>query len=137
MIAGTVHAGVVTTIRSGTPGSSAMDLYAGRPSTLGRFGFTGHTGPPKGLAMRLLRTVQPTLPTRSDAPMTATDPGVKMGASGLRRTLTKSCAGSMMTGVSDDGGGAMEAIVGSAPYKSVSGRTLLPRKPCRGRGDTK
>src|ERR1700733_4670068 len=96
MIAGTVAAGVVTTIKSGIPGKSAIDLYAGSPSTLGRFGFTGHTGPPNGLAIRLVSTVQPTLPARSDAPTTATDFGAKIAASGLVRTPTRSCAGSMM-----------------------------------------
>ena len=61
-----------------------MDLYAGRPRTVGRFEFTGQTGPPKGLEMRLLSTVQPTLPARSDAPTTATDLGLKIGASDPR-----------------------------------------------------
>src|ERR1700733_5410127 len=64
---------------------------------LGRLGFTGQTGPPKGLPMRFCRTVHPTLPARSVAPMTATDFGVKMEASGLRGILTRSWAGSMMS----------------------------------------
>src|ERR1700728_831500 len=97
MMAGTVPAGVVTTMRSGTAGRSLMDLKAGTPRMLSPLGLTGQTGPPKGPPSRFCMTVQPTLPARSVAPMRATDLGVKMDASGLRRMLTRSWAGSMMS----------------------------------------
>ena len=78
---------------------------------LGRLGLTGQTGPPKGLPMRFSSTVQPTLPARSVAPITATDFGVKMEASGLRWMLTRSWAGSMMRGVRGDRGGCHEGVL--------------------------
>ena len=55
------------------------------PRTLLRFGLTGKTVPPKGWLIRLRKMVRPTLPSVSDAPMTATLRGEKITSSGWRR----------------------------------------------------
>ena len=47
-----------------------------------RLGLTGKMVPPKGVRMRLVRTVRPTLPDCSLAPMTATVSGVKIASRG-------------------------------------------------------
>src|SRR6185312_10920822 len=52
------------------------------PRTLARFGLTGKTVPPNGLLIRFQRSVRPTLPAFSDAPITAMLFGAKMASSG-------------------------------------------------------
>ena len=52
------------------------------PSTLGRFEFTGNTVPPNGLLNRFQSTERPTLPGRSEAPITATLRGANKGSRG-------------------------------------------------------
>ncbi len=52
------------------------------PRTEGRFGLTGKTVPPNGEEMRFQRTVRPTEPVCSVAPMTATFFGLKMASRG-------------------------------------------------------
>ena len=52
------------------------------PSTLGRLEFTGKTVPPNGLLSRFHSTERPTLPGRSEAPMTATLRGANSGSRG-------------------------------------------------------
>ncbi len=47
------------------------------PSTLGRFELTGKTVPPNGLLSRFQSNERPTLPGRSEAPITATLWGMK------------------------------------------------------------
>src|SRR5687768_12388332 len=84
MMPGTVGAGVTTTARSTFSGTSFIDLYALMPRTLGRFGLTGKTVPPKGLETRFHSSVRPTLFGVSVAPMTATLRGEKMTSSGWR-----------------------------------------------------
>src|SRR5438309_10351855 len=74
---GTDPAGVTTTARSTSSGTSSMLLYALTPRTLGRLGLMGKTVPPKGLVIRFQRMVRPTLPAVSVAPMTATVRGAK------------------------------------------------------------
>src|SRR3990172_5385148 len=54
------------------------------PRMLSRLGLTGRTAPPNGLLIRFHRTVRPTLPFFSVAPMTATDRGRNSGSSGGR-----------------------------------------------------
>ena len=72
---GTVGAGVQITARSGTPGRSSTDAKAVRPAMRAWRRLTGQIGPSKPPASRLLMTVAPTLPGRSEAPITATASG--------------------------------------------------------------
>ena len=94
---GTVAAGVTITARSTGSGTSPIVGYALIPSTFGRFGLTGKTVPPNGLLIRFQRTVRPTLPYFSVAPMTATVLGAKIASSDLRlrrqlvRVLARPC----------------------------------------------
>ena len=90
MISGTVAAGVTTTARSTGPGTSPTAGYDLRPSTVSRRGLTGWTAPPNEVATRFARTVRPTLPGVSVAPMTATDRGLKNGSSGCLARLNTS-----------------------------------------------
>ena len=53
-------------------GKSRTLGYALMPSTFGRLELTGKTVPPKGLLSRFHSTERPTLPGRSEAPITAT-----------------------------------------------------------------
>jgi hypothetical protein len=59
-----------------------MSGYALIPRTLGRFGLTGKTVPPKGLVTRFHSTVRPTLPCVSVAPITAMVRGAKIASNG-------------------------------------------------------
>src|SRR5579883_92470 len=65
------------------------------PKILLRFGFTGYTVPPKGVLSRFQSTCLPTLPSRSEAPITATLFGLKMLSRGRRSDRNRSCAGSI------------------------------------------
>ena len=82
MIPGMDGAGVTTTARSTCSGMSLPLGYALMPSTLGRFGFTGNTAPPKGVLIRFHRVVRPTLPGFSVAPITAILLGLKKTSNG-------------------------------------------------------
>ena len=75
------------------------------PRTLGRFGLTGKTVPPKGFEIRFQRIVRPTLPSRSLAPITATVSGANMasngcGVSAWRRSYDGSFCGAGCAAVS-------------------------------------
>src|SRR5699024_2381174 len=96
-------AGTATTARSTGSGMSRTLGYERTDCTEVASEFTGYTGPEKPLAMRLRNTVWPILPTWSDAPITATEPGLSTRAT-LRasaaasrefRTLASASVGSM------------------------------------------
>ena len=89
---GTVGARVAMTARSTGSGTADSFGYALIPSTLGRFRLIGKTVPPNGLLIRFQRTMRPTLPGLSVAPITATVRGAKIASSGLRRVCRTSCA---------------------------------------------
>jgi len=89
---GTVVAGVTITARSTGSGICATPGYALIPSTFDRFGLTGNTVPPNGLPIRFQRSVRPTLPAFSLAPITATDFGSNRASSGRPRPCHTSCA---------------------------------------------
>ena len=73
---GTVSGGVHSTARSGACGRSAARANTGYAVERGVLGIDRRrSGPANVPARRLRHTVAPTLPTRSDAPMTATDFG--------------------------------------------------------------
>src|SRR5215204_2529457 len=75
IISGTAGAGATMSARSTLAGTSETEGYAFMPSTLGLCEFTGKTVPPNGLLTRFHMIVRPTLPGRSDAPITATVSG--------------------------------------------------------------
>ena len=81
------------------------------PRMLGRFGLIGRTVPPNGLLMRFQRTVRPTLPAFSVAPMTATDCGRKSGSRGWReaRRTSDALSGAPLRRAS----GGWETVTGS------------------------
>ncbi len=91
MTPGTVAAGVTTTARSSLPGASVSEGYVGTPNTSRRCGFTPQSAPGKPPLTRFSTTVRPTLPSRSVAPITATDLGRKMTSSGLGSPRRTSC----------------------------------------------
>ncbi len=104
---GTVGAGVAITARSISSGIVPTAGYDLMPKTLERFGLTGKTVPPKGLVTRFQTRERPTLPSRSEAPMTATERGLKNTSRGCRRRLRMSCADSTAgwgaAGIIEDG----------------------------------
>src|SRR5208283_2986628 len=99
------------------------------PSTLGRFGFTGKTAPPKGELIRFQSVVRPTLPTFSVAPMTAILRGEKKCWGGSASCLKISWADSGLAAVS----GFMDRVT-SRIILDKDPNTLLSRRmdPCRG-----
>src|SRR6185312_14707560 len=74
---GMVAAGVQITARSGACGRSSTLRYALNPATLSCRRFTGQTGPWNPPCKRLLITVAPTLCGLSEAPIRATERGLK------------------------------------------------------------
>ncbi len=84
MSPGAVAAGVTSTARSRSTGTSPTVGYARMPSTLSRFGFTGKTVPPNCVWTMFHSTVRPTLPGFSVAPITATFLGLKIASSARR-----------------------------------------------------
>ena len=67
--------GVQMTASSGTPGSDATSGQARWPSTSACRAFTSQTGPLKPPSLRFRSSTEPKLPSRSDAPMSATEAG--------------------------------------------------------------
>ena len=103
---GTVFAGVQITARSGVPGSDCTSRQDGPPAMLSWRLLTGHSAPWKPPPLRLRSTTAPTLPSRSDAPTTATLAGRNI-ASRLRTLI----AHSLWIAVS---GSMIERAVGTA-----------------------
>src|SRR5579863_2347388 len=73
---GTVGAGVMITARSTFAGMSPIFGQHRNPIISARAGLIGYTFPLNVPEVRFARTVRPTLPSRSVAPMTATDSGI-------------------------------------------------------------
>ena len=100
-IFGTVRGGVTITARSGTSGRSDIRFAQGSPCRLSCLGFTGQTGPSKPPSMMLRITTEPTDPSRSDAPITATERGARtlsrlrivIGTPPFVRSRTLTCPG--------------------------------------------
>ena len=72
---GTVSAGVQMTAKSGAKGNEFTSGQAGSPSTCACLALTGQIGPLKPPNLRLCKTTDPKLPSRSEAPMRATEVG--------------------------------------------------------------
>src|SRR4051812_4040209 len=77
MMPGTAAGGVQMIARSGADGSAAAEGYTLSPASTECFGLTGKIAPLNPAASRLPSTVLPTLPCRSEAPITATERGLK------------------------------------------------------------